>query len=363
MKRNTDFFHKIDSFLLTGALLICLLIAGCSTTQSETGDAPSILAEASGASVAGEATSEAEFSGDVLDPSAETTIAEEDSATEDRTSDSDTFSYADIPEYSASASVTVHANIPYFTEQELTTDVFETYASLDSLGRCGVAYANLCQELMPTTERGAIGQIKPSGWHTVKYAGIDGNYLYNRCHLIGYQLAGENANEKNLITGTRYMNTQGMLPYEDEVADYIDRTDQHVLYRVTPIFLEDELVCRGVLMEAYSVEDEGAGICFCVFCYNVQPGVTINYATGDSEGPEYTGASSDTNSSTAATDTSTKKEQAESCTYILNANTGKFHLPTCSSVNQMAEHNKIYFDGTRDEVLAKGYEPCGRCNP
>ena len=189
----------------------------------------------------------------------------------------------EVPAYSGEPYVEINGNVPYFTQEELTVEVFETYSPLDYLNRCGQAYANICQELMPTEKRGEIGMIKPSGWHTVRYDGlVDGNYLYNRCHLIGFQLAGENANEKNLITGTRYLNVTGMLPFENDVADYVQRTDNHVLYRVTPVFVGTELVARGVQMEAYSVEDAGDGVCFNIFAYNAQPGVIIDYATGES---------------------------------------------------------------------------------
>lgn len=188
-----------------------------------------------------------------------------------------------IPEYSGKPYVEVNYNQPFFTDDEVTTEPFEVYSELDLLGRCGVAYANVCQELMPTKERGQIGKVKPSGWHTVKYPGVIKDlYLYNRCHLIGFQLAGENANEKNLITGTRYLNVEGMLPFENEVADYVNKTNHHVLYRVTPIFTDDNPVADGVLMEAYSVEDFGEGVSFCVFVYNVQPGIEIDYQTGES---------------------------------------------------------------------------------
>lgn len=189
----------------------------------------------------------------------------------------------DIPEYSGDAYVVVNDNVPYFDESDLTTKTFEKYSPLDSLGRCGVAFANVSEDTMPTKERGSIGMIKPSGWQIKKYDFVDGKYLYNRCHLIGYQLTGENANEKNLITGTRYMNTEGMLPFENEVADYVQDTGNHVLYRVTPVFEGDNLVAKGVLMEAMSVEDQGLDIEFNVFVYNIQPGVTIDYATGDSQ--------------------------------------------------------------------------------
>lgn len=191
-------------------------------------------------------------------------------------------SLEDIPEWNGAAWVELEGNEPGFTKEEMTLEVFENYSELDDLGRCGVAYANICPELMPTEARGDIGNVKPTGWASVKYDCVDGKYLYNRCHLIGYQLAGENANKQNLITGTRYLNVTGMLPFENDVADYVQRTDNHVLYRVTPVFVGTELVARGVQIEAYSVEDAGDGVCFNVFAYNVQPGVVIDYATGDS---------------------------------------------------------------------------------
>ena len=187
-----------------------------------------------------------------------------------------------IPDFLNEPYVIINDNIPYFTENDYTTESFETYSDLDYLGRCGVAYACIGIDIMPTEDRESIGQVKPSGWHTVKYDCVSGKYLYNRCHLIGFQLAGENANEKNLITGTRYLNVEGMLPFEDMIADYVKETDNHVLLRVTPIFTGANLVASGVLMEAYSVEDGGDGICFNVYVYNNQPGITIDYATGES---------------------------------------------------------------------------------
>lgn len=189
----------------------------------------------------------------------------------------------EIPSFSDSSFIKINGNIPYFTKDEYTTSSYEYYSDLDELGRCGVCYACIGQDIMPTEERGPIGMVKPSGWHTVKYDIVDGKYLYNRCHLIGYQLAGENANEKNLITGTRYLNVTGMLPFENVVAQYVQDTNNHVLYRVTPIFNGDNLLANGVLMEAYSVEDNGKGVCFNVFCYNAQPGISIDYKTGESE--------------------------------------------------------------------------------
>ena len=187
-------------------------------------------------------------------------------------------------EYSGNPFVEVNGNVPYFGKEEYTTESFEIYSELDSLGRCGVAYANIGKDLMPVEERGEIGMVKPSGWHTVKYPEvIEDLFLYNRCHLIGYQLSGENANVQNLITGTRYLNVEGMLPFENKVASYVRETGNHVLYCVTPVFEKDNLVAEGVQMEAYSVEDEGKGVAFCVFVYNVQPGIEIDYATGESK--------------------------------------------------------------------------------
>ncbi len=270
---------------------------------------------------------------------------------------------AQIPSYTTASYTTVNRNVPYFSASELTTKAFENYSRLDSLGRCGVAYANVCKEIMPTEERGSIGTVKPSGWHLVKYAGIDGNYLYNRCHLIGYQLSGENANEKNLITGTRYLNVQGMLPFENQVAQYVKETGNHVLYRATPVFDGSDLVARGVLLEAMSVEDKGAGVQFNVFCYNVQPGITIDYADGSSTGPEFTGsAAAQTEAAdeqtTAAGSTGTSSARG----YIGNANTKKFHRSDCGSVKQMAEKNKVSLQ-SREEAIRQGYEPCTKCNP
>lgn len=287
------------------------------------------------------------------------------------------FSLREIPAYSGTPYTEVNGNQPYFTEEELTTQSFETYSELDSLGRCGMAYANVGQDLMPTEPRGEIGAVKPSGWHLVKYDNVDGKYLYNRCHLIAYMLAAENANPQNLITGTRYLNVQGMLPFETKVCDYVKNTGNHVLYRVTPIFDGDNLLADGVLMEAYSVEDAGEGICFCVFAYNVQPGIGIDYATGDNWA-ESSGTYQSTAASVAVetpapqpeTDTTVQTspelsapQESQGITYVLNTNTKKFHYPTCSSVDDMKEKNKQIYTGSRDEVINMGYVPCKRCNP
>lgn len=194
----------------------------------------------------------------------------------------ESISSLDIPEYSGSPAIEINNNIPFFTDEELVTESFEYYSDLDSLGRVGVAYANISKDTMPTEKRKDIYSVKPTGWHSVKYDVVEGESLYNRCHLIAFQLSAENANEKNLMTGTRYFNVQGMLPFEDMVDDYVDETLNHVLYRVTPIFDGDNLIADGVLIEAKSVEDNGEGILFNVFVYNVQPQIKIDYKTGKS---------------------------------------------------------------------------------
>lgn len=250
-----------------------------------------------------------------------------------------------VPEYTDEAYTVLNDNEPEFSEEDYTKESYEYYSELDELGRCSVAVANIGKDLMPTEDRESIGQVKPSGWHTVKYDNVDGKYLYNRCHLIGFQLSGENANEKNLITGTRYMNVEGMLPFENMVADYVKETGNHVLYRVTPVFEDDNLVASGVQMEAWSVEDEGEGICFNVYVYNIQPGIEIDYATGESW------------------EKSENDQTGEKVTYILNTNNKKFHLEECSSVTSMKEANKQMYVGTRADLVKQGYEPCGKCSP
>ena len=272
----------------------------------------------------------------------------------------------DIPAYSNSTYIALSDNTPSFKENELSVKSYEYYSPLDRLGRCGPAVACVGKDLMPTEERGAIGQIKPTGWHTVKYDCVDGKYLYNRCHLIGYQLSGENANERNLITGTRYLNIKGMLPFENMVADYVKETNNHVMYRVTPVFEGDNLLATGVKIEAYSVEDNGDGISFNVFCYNIQPGIVIDYATGESHLAETATVAQSTQPATSKTYTSTSVPYANndvSGTYILNTNTKKFRRPGCSSVKRMNESNKESYSGSRDSLISRGYSPCKNCNP
>ncbi len=254
-----------------------------------------------------------------------------------------------IPDFSGEAYVEIGDNIPDFDKKDMTDKSFEDYSPLDSLGRCKTAYANIGRDLMPTEKREEISAVHPSGWHSVRYNCVEGRYLYNRCHLIGFQLAGENANKKNLITGTRYMNVDGMLPFENKVAEYVKETDNHVLYRVTPVYEGEELVARGVRMEAYSVEDKGKGVCFDVFVYNSQPGVEIDYATGESR----LGSTTPKKAEKAAGNKAQK--------FVLNTNTKKFHLPSCSSAEDTKKENKKTLTGTRAELEEKGYEACGRC--
>lgn len=251
-----------------------------------------------------------------------------------------------IPDYSGAPYVQINGNVPQFEEDDLTTESFEEYGELDIMNRCTYTVACVGQDLMPTEERGAIGQVRPTGWVTAKYDFVDGKYLYNRCHLIGFQLTGENARAENLITGTRYMNVDGMLPFENMVADYVKETGNHVLYRVIPIFDGDNLVADGVTMEAWSVEDDGEGICFYVFVYNVQPGVEIDYATGESWLSE------------------PAKDNGEAViVYIANTSSKKFHLDECPQADSISAENKETFETTRSQMIAWSFSPAGCCKP
>ena len=261
-------------------------------------------------------------------------------------------SLEEVPAYSGSPYVELDGNQPGFSLEERTTDSFETYSTLDALGRCGPAYACIGQDLMPTEDRESISSVLPTGWVQAEYSFVDGGSLYNRCHLIGFQLTGENANEENLITGTRYMNVEGMLPFENMVADYIKETGNHVLYRAIPIFEGENLVASGVVMEALSVEDEGEGVCFHVYVYNVQPGVEIDYATGESWETR--------DSASSALESQAEEQETD---YVLNTSSKKFHRPDCPSVDSMSEKNQQEYHGTREELIAQGYEPCGSCHP
>ena len=321
-------FISIISILLT----LCVLLSGCagaSTSQSD---------KHPGQTNSGYSSESTDSSLDNNDLPSSTESAP--------------ISLSSIPAYSGSPYVTLNGGTPTFSKAELKTQSYEYYSNLDKLERCGVVHACIGRDIMPTEERGSIGMVKPAGWHTVKYDCVDGKYLYNRCHLIGFQLTGENANTKNLITGTRYMNVNGMLPFENMVADYVKETGNHVMYRVTPIYKGNNLLANGLQMEGYSVEDDGEGICFNVFVYNVQPQITIDYATGESY---YSGNNN--------IDVPDKDTNTNSATYILNKNTKKIHLPSCYSVDQMKDSNKKYYTGDIDDLINQGYSPCKNCNP
>lgn len=259
-------------------------------------------------------------------------------------------SVQNVPAFSGDPYVVIGDNIPEFTAEDLVEESYEYYSPLDSLGRCGYAMANVGFDLMPTEERESISKVKPSGWVQNQYDFVDGKSLYNRCHLIGFQLTGENANECNLVTGTRYCNVEGMLPFENMIADYVKETRNHVLYRVTPVYDGDHLVARGIQLEAMSVEDGGAGVCFHVYVYNNQPGVTIDYATGENwaEG-------------------AVRKEPAETAqeklAYILNTSSKKFHKESCQQGQNTKESNRQTYQGSRETLLEQGYAPAGCCNP
>lgn len=374
--------RKTAAIALCELLAIATIFTGCASTDLSGTEG---AGHAAGAVVASEDSSGALGSRDTADAG----------KPQDELVNNNSYVSLDaIPAYDGKAYVAVNNNEPFFMDSDMTTTAFENYSDLDSLGRCGVAYANICKEIMPTEKRGKIGMIKPSGWHTVKYDVIKDRYLYNRCHLIGYQLAGENANPKNLITGTRYLNVEGMLPFENLVADYVNNTGNHVLYRVTPMFSGSNLVANGVLIEAKSVEDNGGGILFNVYCYNVQPGVGINYENGDSwldgtapqEQSAQTGAaqnggsqSSDgsqagasagdtgssgsiTGSAASGSDTSPAEnsvsDSSNSKTMVHITATGKkYHRAGCRTLK------KSDTEVTLDEAKSMGLSPCGICNP
>lgn len=259
------------------------------------------------------------------------------------------FDLSSIPEYSGKPYVLLNDNVPAFDESDLTEDSYEMYGPLDYLGRCTAVEANIGRDLMPTKKRENISHVKPAGWRISKYDFVDGKYLYNRCHLIGYQLTGENDNERNLMTGTRYLNTKGMLPFEEFVAEYVKETGNHVLYRVTPIYEGRNLIASGVQMEAMSVEDNGRDVMFNVYCYNVQPGVLIDYETGEN----YLGED---------LDKTPGGDQAEA-KYVLNTRSEKFHKPDCPGLSQMSTKNRENYEGSRADLVKAGYTPCGTCKP
>ena len=289
------------------------------------------------------------------------------SSTQNTTADSSNITIDNIPAYSGDDYIILNNNIPNFSESDLTTTSFEEYAPLDDLGRCGVAYSNIGTDIMPTEKRESISSVKPSGWHSVKYDIVEGKYLYNRSHLIGYQLTAENANDRNLITGTRYFNATLMLPYENMVADYIKETNNHVLYRVTPVFEGNNLVATGVQMEAKSVEDDGEGIEFNVFIYNVQPGITIDYATGDSalSGEEITNTSSSSNSNNTSNNSSntTSSNNTTSTEEIIirgNSKSKIYHCPGQRDYENMADSDYLVNFNSEEEAISAGYRKASR---
>ena len=365
---------KTTSRILSVLLLLSVLLTGCSVSSMET-ESTTTTATVSTASEI-QTTTEAVTSTTTTsttmfdDPDVEHTskyASASDIASNGSDASVKVLKRTALPEYAGKPYVVINNNEPGFTSSEKDNrSAFENYSDLDSLGRCGTAFANICREIMPTEKRGAIGMIKPSGWHTVKYDNVDGKYLYNRCHLIGYQLSAENANVKNLITGTRYLNIHGMLPFENMVADYVKETGNHVAYRVTPVFVNDELVARGVQIEAYSVEDDGDGICFNVYCFNVQPDITIDYATGASQltSSITTTAKPTTRATTKATTkttarTTTKAEdyggESNSQTVYITATGSKYHRDGCQYLR------KSQIPISLSDAKARGYTPCSKC--
>lgn len=370
-----SFFNlkKRGAQLLALLLLLTCLFTACNVPVETPGDSESATEQITNEPAGTESDTEAAPSDSVGETEAEPPTGDSDTETDTVTGEPDTdnvtdepetdavtdapvlespaltmpaFDLQSVPDYTNLPYVAINGNVPFFTPNQYSTGSYEYYSPLDSLGRCGITVACVGKDIMPTSDRGNISSVKPTGWHSTDYDIVDGGSLYNRCHLIAFQLTGENANRENLITGTRYLNVQGMIPFENMVADHVKETGNHVMYRVTPVFVGNELVARGVIIEGYSVEDNGEGVTFCVYAYNVQPGIIIDYATGESRLDEN------------AADTAAGVQD-----YVFNKNTLKFHYPTCSSVGQMSDKNKGYFTGTRDELINQGYSPCGSCRP
>ncbi len=257
-----------------------------------------------------------------------------------------------VPTYSGQAYAEINNNQPFFKDYEIIKGSFEYYSELDELGRCDVCFASVATDLMPTEERESISSVTPTGWINAEYDSVDGNYLYNRCHLIGFQLTGENANERNLITGTRYLNVDGMLPFENSIADYVEETGNHVVYRSTPVFTGNNLVADGVLLEAYSVEDNGQGITFCIYCYNVQPSITIDYATG----------ASSTNGEIATTETDTQTNVTPDNSNNTDIGSAVYRTPTGKRYHYDAEcGGKNSYEVSLEEAQSDGLTPCSKC--
>ncbi len=334
---------RISALLLALLLSLSLLLTGCDGTFSDPDPSDGVE------------------DGAPAEPSEQASEAGKETDTETAAAPGNAATALEVPPYAGSPYVTLNGGQPQFAPIDIVTNSYEFYSPLDSLGRCGVVRACIGTDIMPTEDREEISSVKPSGWVNNQYDSelVSGGYVYNRSHLIGFQLTGENANERNLITGTRYFNVEGMLPFENMVADYLkEEPNNHVMYRVTPIYDGNHLVARGVQMEAYSVEDEGDGICFNVYIYNVQPGITIDYATGnnwlDTENPPVT---------EQVTEAVVTDNEGNIVTYVLNTNTKKFHKTTCSSAKNIAPINRKDYTGTRDALIHDGYSACGVCKP
>ena len=265
-----------------------------------------------------------------------------------------------IPKFDNKPFIEINDNSPNFLESEITSESFESFSNLDELGRVGIATASIGVDIMPTEDRESISHIDPSAWQSVKYDSVSGGWLYNRSHLIGFQLTGENDNDENLMTGTRYMNVDGMLPFENMIADYVKETENNVMYRVTPHFIDNELLARGVQLEAYSIEDAGDGVSFNVYVYNNQPNIELDYANGNSIELKESGEPIETK---VPTDETVNETESEGVTYILNTDSLKYHKKSCHQAEKIKAENYGEHNGTGDEVEVMGYTPCGTCKP
>lgn len=360
---RTNMFKKAGALLLSLAAAVCCILPGCSPALDILDQLSGYADTAEDSSARQESPMGAtEIRAGARDAADSPSARVSDTPPAAAPASGDGFRYEDVPEYAGDPYVAVNSNVPFFTQIDLTEippsaslgatpaagDVqsFEVYSDLDALGRCGPATSAVGLDIMPTTKRESISEVKPTGWKQAFYEFVDGEALYNRCHLLGYQLTAENANPYNLITGTRYMNTQGMLPFENMVADYVKETGNHVLYRVTPVFVGDELLARGVLLEARSIEDDGEGVEYCTFAYNVEPGVGIDYSTGRNW---------------LASESSDGAPAAQH--FVLNTGTMKFHEPDCTNIADINPSRKQDYVGTREDLIAAGYEPCGGCRP
>ena len=339
MKKNQNAGQPIGRKRLTVVLALllslCLSLGSCQeiVVPADGASSRNVSKTTAQQSAGVRETAEQEIGGSATEESAPSVISP------------NSFDLKNVPAYADRAYVTINDNRPYFRQEDLSVQSYEYYGSLDTLGRCTVTIACVGRDLMPTGDRGSISEVRPTGWHSVDYEIVNGDSLYNRCHLIGWQLTGENANRENLVTGTRYMN-EAMIPFESMVADYIKETGNHVMYRSTPIFEGDHLLCSGILLEAYSVEDDGEGICFNVYLYNVQPGIELNYQTGESKLAEG----------------ETNRDVPANATYIINVKSKKYHRLD-SKYYQNLTSNMEYTTLSKAELEAKGYEPCGTCKP